>query len=357
MRLIITGGAGFIGSAVCRYFVDELKIHVLVIDKLTYSGNLTSLKEVSQNKLFSFLQVDICDRNRIRCAFKEFQPDAVMHLAAESHVDRSICDPQEFITTNIVGTFVLLEEARLWWSSLSGRKKDQFRFLHVSTDEVYGSLENGSFCEEMPYNPSSPYSASKASADHLVLAWGRTYGFPVLISHCSNNYGPYHFPEKLIPLVITRAIKGESIFIYGDGQNVRDWLYVEDHVQALRLILSNGRIGGKYNIGGESERHNIDIVFHICGLLDSLMPKDYLHSCLVRFVKDRPAHDRRYAIDYSKIKSEIGWFPQESFESGIEKTVHWYLNNSWWWRSLCGDVMMRGHAQWNSLSEDSGNRK
>ncbi|MBL0849304.1 MAG: dTDP-glucose 4,6-dehydratase [Candidatus Liberibacter ctenarytainae] len=334
MRIIVTGGAGFIGSALCRYLVDDLKIDVLVIDKLTYAGNLSSLEQISQNNLFSFLQIDICDRTSVRSALKEFQPDAIMNLAAESHVDSSIYGSDPFIATNIMGTFALLEETRLWWSGLSGAKKDHFRFLQVSTDEVYGSLDHGLFREDMPYNPSSPYSASKAAADCLVLAWGRTYGMPVMLSNCSNNYGPYHFPEKLIPLSIANAIDERDILIYGDGKNVRDWLYVEDHIRALYLIIVRGRIGEKYNIGGNNERQNIDIILYICRLLDILSPKSYPHSDLIRFVDDRPGHDRRYAIDSSKIQRELKWCAQEGMNSGLDKTVHWYLNNHWWWRPL-----------------------
>ncbi|WP_342226706.1 dTDP-glucose 4,6-dehydratase [Candidatus Liberibacter asiaticus] len=358
MRLIVTGGAGFIGSALCRYLVNDLKIQVLVIDKLTYAGNLNSLKEISQSNLFSFLQVDICDRECIRSALKEFQPDAIVNFAAESHVDRSILGADEFITTNIIGTFILLEETRLWWSCLSQDKKDQFRFLQISTDEVYGSLDKGLFSEDMPYNPSSPYSATKASSHYLVLAWGHTYGIPVLLSNCSNNYGPYHFPEKLIPLAITRMIEGSHVFLYGDGQNVRDWLYVEDHVRALYLVLKKGRIGERYNIGGNNERKNIDIVFEIGFLLDALIPKSYSHTELIRFIEDRPGHDRRYAIDSSKIKSEIGWFPQENMESGLNKTVCWYLDNNWWWRPLYKELKPdNDYSKWKNLNEMSCNRK
>ncbi|MEG8099000.1 dTDP-glucose 4,6-dehydratase [Candidatus Liberibacter brunswickensis] len=357
MRIIVTGGAGFIGSALCRYLVNDLKIKVLVIDKLTYAGNLDSLKDISKSNLFSFLQGDICDRKCINTVLKEFQPDAIMNLAAESHVDRSILGAYEFINTNIMGTFFLLEETRLWWSCLSRDRKNNFRFLQISTDEVYGSLETGLFSEDTPYNPSSPYSASKASSDHLVMSWGHTYGMPVLLSNCSNNYGPYHFPEKLIPLAITRMINGSDVFLYGDGQNVRDWLYVEDHVRALYLVLRKGRVGEKYNIGSNNERKNIDIISKISRLLDILIPKSYSHSKLIRFTKDRPGHDLRYAIDSSKIKSEIGWFAKENMESGLNKTVRWYLDNSWWWLPLYKELKIDNHSTWENLNEVPCNRK
>lgn len=356
MRIIVTGGAGFIGSALCRYLINDLKIQVLVIDKLTYAGNLDSLKQISQSDLFSFLQADICDRESIRLALKEFQPDAIMNLAAESHVDRSIMGSDEFVATNIMGTFVLLEETRLWWSCLPGYKKDHFRFLQVSTDEVYGSLDEGLFSEDMPYCPSSPYSATKASSDYLALAWQCTYGIPILLSNCSNNYGPYQFPEKLIPLAITRMIKGSHVFLYGDGKNVRDWLYVEDHVRALYLVLTKGRVGERYNIGGNNERENIDIVFQICNLLDVLHPKPYPHSDLVLFTKDRLGHDRRYAIDFSKIKKELGWSPQENKDSGLDKTVQWYLDNSWWWHPLYKELNISNFSNWKDSNEVSCNR-
>ncbi|AGA64991.1 dTDP-glucose 4,6-dehydratase [Liberibacter crescens BT-1] len=350
MRVIITGGAGFIGSAVCRYFVSEVKAHVLVIDKLTYAGNFSSLRDVSNNSLFSFLQEDICNRDCIQSVFKEFQPDAIIHLAAESHVDRSIIVSQEFISTNILGTFVLLEEARSWWLSLVGEAKQKFRFLHISTDEVYGSFDKGLCQETTVYNPSSPYSASKAAADHLVLAWGRTYGLPVLLSNCSNNYGPYQFPEKLIPLTILNAIKGLDIPVYGDGKNIRNWLYVDDHVQALYKILTLGCVGERYNVGGfKEERNNLDVIVSICRLLDVIIPTSYPHADLIKFVKDRPGHDYRYAVDSSKLQKELGWFAQETFDNGLEKTIHWYVENSWWWLPIYSEKILECKSEKGSF--------
>lgn len=339
-KLLITGGAGFIGSAVIRHLIRDTAVQVVNVDKLTYAGNLESLAEVSASDRYAFEQVDICDGAALERVFREHQPDAVMHLAAESHVDRSIDGPAAFIETNIVGTYTLLEAARGYWQGLSGERRVRFRFHHVSTDEVYGDLadSDGLFTETTPYAPSSPYSASKASADHLVRAWQRTYGLPTLITNCSNNYGPYHFPEKLIPLMILNALDGQPLPVYGDGSQIRDWLYVEDHARALHTVLTDGRIGETYSIGGHNEQRNLDVVRTICALLDELAPTmenphaRHLRSYaeLITFVADRPGHDRRYAIDASKIQRELGWVPQETFESGIRKTVLWYLENRDW---------------------------
>lgn len=340
MKILITGGAGFIGSAVVRHIIDNTKDSVLVVDSLTYAGNLESLLPVSSDPRYQFAQANICDRTELDTLFTDFQPDAVMHLAAESHVDRSIDGPAAFIETNIVGTYVLLEAARHFWLSLPEEKKSAFRFHHISTDEVYGDLHGTTdlFTETTPYAPSSPYSASKASSDHLVRAWQRTYGFPTIVTNCSNNYGPYHFPEKLIPLIILNALSGKALPVYGDGAQVRDWLYVEDHARALYKVVTEGVIGETYNIGGHNERKNIDVVKTICELLDELIsakPNGIAKfSELITFVKDRPGHDMRYAIDASKIEQELGWKPQETFESGIRKTVEWYLNNENWWRRV-----------------------
>ncbi|NKJ02914.1 dTDP-glucose 4,6-dehydratase [Novosphingobium sp. SG707] len=339
MRIIVTGGAGFIGSALVRYLVLEKGDEVLTIDALTYAGNMASLKVVEDNPLHSFLHADICDRAAMDKAITEFRPDRIMHLAAESHVDRSITGAAAFIQTNVIGTFTLLEVARAYWNTLENEPKAAFRFLHVSTDEVYGSLEGGLngntlFREDTPYDPSSPYSASKASSDHLAKAWMRTYGLPVVVSNCSNNYGPYHFPEKLIPLTILNALAGKELPVYGAGENIRDWLYVEDHARALDIIAATGRIGETYNVGGRNERKNIDVVRRICHVLDRLVPGDSPRESLIRFVTDRPGHDARYAIDATKLEDELGWRAQENFDSGIEKTVHWYLDNSWWWQPL-----------------------
>ncbi|MCW2284375.1 dTDP-glucose 4,6-dehydratase [Rhodoblastus acidophilus] len=334
MRILVTGGAGFIGSAVCRHLIGE-GATVLNVDKLTYAGNLDSLRAVASDPNYHFLKADICDRAAMDAAFAEFRPDGVMHLAAESHVDRSITGAGDFVTTNVVGSFTLLEAARAYWSALPAPKRDAFRYLHVSTDEVYGSLgPDGLFEETTPYDPSSPYSASKAASDHLAVAWGRTYGLPVVISNCSNNYGPYHFPEKLIPLVILNALHGKPLPVYGDGSNVRDWLYVEDHARALLTILTRGRLGEKYNVGGRNERRNIDIVRRICQILDRARPGAESREKLITFVTDRPGHDHRYAIDATKLETELGWRAQENFDTGIEKTVAWYLDNEWWWRPL-----------------------
>ncbi len=334
MRILVTGGAGFIGSAVCRHLVGAGH-DVLNVDKLTYAGNLASLTAIHNDPRYRFARADIRDRAAIDALFAEFRPDGVMHLAAESHVDRSISSSGEFVETNITGTFVMLEAARAYWSGLDAANKEAFRFLHVSTDEVYGSLgDEGLFEETTPYDPSSPYSASKAAADHLASAWQRTYGLPVVISNCSNNYGPFHFPEKLIPLVILNALHGKPLPVYGQGANIRDWLYVEDHAKALFLILTRGRIGEKYNVGGRNERRNIDVVRRICAILDELRPQGAPHERLITYVTDRPGHDARYAIDATKLETELGWRAEENFDTGIAKTVRWYLDNEWWWRPL-----------------------
>ncbi|GAK73345.1 dTDP-glucose 4,6-dehydratase [Agrobacterium rubi TR3 = NBRC 13261] len=335
MRVLVTGGAGFIGSALVRYLVKEVGAEVLTVDKLTYAGNLASLSSVDGALNHRFLKADICDAVAMRQAFEEFQPNLVMHLAAESHVDRSITGAADFIQTNVVGTFTLLETARGYWNSLLPSDKQAFRFLHVSTDEVYGSLgEDGLFEETTPYDPSSPYSSSKAASDHLAVAWHRTYGLPVVVSNCSNNYGPYHFPEKLIPLTILNALEGKNIPIYGSGVNIRDWLFVDDHARALYLIATRGRTGEKYNVGGRNERRNVDVVERICSLMNQLRPKNESYEKLIVNVTDRPGHDARYAIDATKLENELGWKAQENFDSGIEKTVRWYLENEWWWKPL-----------------------
>ena len=335
MRVLVTGGAGFIGSAVVRYLVSEINAEVLNIDKLTYAGNLESLNPIAGKSNYHFLRADICDDASLAAAFLDFQPDYVIHLAAESHVDRSINGPADFIQTNIVGTYNLLESVRFYWNSLVGERKDMFRMLHVSTDEVYGSLGNeGYFHESTAYDPSSPYSASKAASDHLATAWHRTYGMPVIISNCSNNYGPFHFPEKLIPLVILNALDEKPIPVYGSGANVRDWLYVEDHARALWLLVQKGKVGNRYNIGGRNERKNIDVVDKICTILDELRPGASSYSSLITHVPDRPGHDARYAIDASRLETELGWRAFETFDTGIRKTIEWYLSNEWWWRPL-----------------------
>lgn len=335
MRILVTGGAGFIGSAVCRYLVGDLGHQVLNVDKLTYAGNRESLRPIANNPHYAFSQQDIVDAPALRVLFDEFRPEGVMHLAAESHVDRSITGARAFVDTNIIGTFAMLEAARDYWQRLPAAEREAFRFLHVSTDEVYGSLgPDGLFEETTPYDPSSPYSASKAAADHLASAWHRTYGLPVVISNCSNNYGPFHFPEKLIPLVILNALHGKPLPVYGTGANIRDWLYVEDHARALHLVLTRGRPGEKYNIGGRNERRNIDVVHRICDILDRLAPATQPHRDLITFVADRPGHDQRYAIDAGKLEAELGWRARETFETGIEKTILWYLDNEWWWRPL-----------------------
>lgn len=338
--VIVTGGAGFIGSALIRHIISYSDYKVINIDKLTYSGNLESLKSIEGNQNYTFAQIDICDEKSLHAILHKNKPDAVIHLAAESHVDRSIDGPAEFIQTNIVGTFNLLENAKDYWQSLKGTKKNNFRFLHVSTDEVYGDLAqtDGFFTEDTPYDPSSPYSASKASSDHLVRAWNRTYNFPTLITNCSNNYGPFQFPEKLIPHMILSAIAGKNLPVYGDGRQIRDWLYVNDHVRALMNVLENGTIGETYNIGGNNEIQNIEVVNTICDILDELIP-DRLNNLssfkeLITYVKDRPGHDVRYAIDASKIKNDLNWEPNEDFISGIRKTINWYLTNRSWSKNI-----------------------
>jgi dTDP-glucose 4,6-dehydratase len=363
MRILVTGGAGFIGSAVIRHIIQNTSDEVVNLDKLTYAGNLESLAEVSDSERYVFEQVDICNRAEVNRVLAQYQPDAIMHLAAESHVDRSIDGPAEFIETNIVGTYTLLEAARQYWQDMEAERKNKFRFHHISTDEVYGDLPHPNdvdesksdvgtgelvgdnselstqhtamplFTEQTAYAPSSPYSASKASSDHLVRAWMRTYGLPTLITNCSNNYGPYHFPEKLIPLMILNALEGKPLPVYGKGDQIRDWLYVEDHARALYKVITEGRVGQTYNIGGHNEKQNIEVVKTICTILDELAPGTDLsteYSALITFVQDRPGHDMRYAIDASKIERELGWKPEETFESGIRKTVQWYLDNLDW---------------------------
>jgi len=334
VKILVTGGAGFIGSAVVRHIISCRDDSVVNVDKLTYAGNLESLQSVDQDPRYAFEHVDICDRVDLDRVFLEHQPDAVMHLAAESHVDRSISGPSEFIQTNIIGTYTLLEAARVYWMTLDESRKAAFRFHHISTDEVYGDLEGPEdlFTETTPYQPSSPYSASKASSDHLVRAWARTYGLPTIVTNCSNNYGPFHFPEKLIPLVILNALEGKPLPIYGKGDQIRDWLYVEDHARALYKVVTEGEVGETYNIGGHNEKQNIEVVRTVCSLLDELRPDSKFrpHVDLLTYVQDRPGHDLRYAIDASKIQRELGWVPEETFESGIRKTVQWYLDNPEW---------------------------
>ena len=349
MRIIVTGGAGFIGSALIRHLVTDTPHEVLNVDKLTYAGNLSSLKVIESSPRYGFEQVDICSAADVARVISDFAPNAIMHLAAESHVDRSIDGPAAFVETNVVGTFNLLTAAQAYWESLPKTEEERaltsdlrplafdFRFLHISTDEVYGSLgEAGFFTETTPYDPRSPYSASKAASDHFVQAWWHTYGLPVLMTNCSNNYGPYHFPEKLIPLVILNALDEKPLPIYGKGDNVRDWLYVDDHAKALRLVVERGTPGEKYNVGGNNERTNLEVVETICGILDDLRPRasGAAYRELITFVKDRPGHDRRYAIDATKLQTELGWQPQHTFDTGIRETVQWYLDNAWWWKPI-----------------------
>lgn len=333
MKIIVTGGAGFIGSAVIRHLIKNTDHTVVCLDKLTYAGNLASLKEVEDSDRYFFEKADICDRKAVEAIFEKYQPDGIMHLAAESHVDRSIDGPMAFIQTNIIGTYTLLDVSRFY-----AKNHPNFRFHHISTDEVYGDLEldGGMFTEETPYDPSSPYSASKASSDHLVRAWHRTYGLNTMVTNCSNNYGPYHFPEKLIPLVILNALDGKSLPIYGKGEQIRDWLFVEDHARALCTVFLTGKPGETYNIGGHNEKQNIEVVKKICEILDELSPRKdgKKYSEQITYVTDRPGHDLRYAIDASKIERELGWKPQETFETGLKKTVQWYLDNKWWWEPL-----------------------
>ena len=340
MKVLVTGGAGFIGSAVVRHLIGDTNHEVVNVDKLTYAANLQSLGSAASSDRYTFEAVDICDAEEVDRIFREHQPGAVMHLAAESHVDRSIDSPGEFIQTNLVGTYTLLEASRRYWLGLDEERIAQFRFHHISTDEVFGDLEGPEdlFREDTPYAPSSPYSASKAGSDHLVRAWARTYGLPVLVSNCSNNYGPYHFPEKLIPLMILNALKGKPLPVYGEGNQIRDWLYVEDHARALVTVLTEGEVGETYNIGGHNEKRNIDVVRGLCQLLEALAPNKpegvARYEDLITFVADRPGHDLRYAIDASKIERELGWRPQETFESGLRKTVEWYLANEDWWQAV-----------------------
>jgi len=343
MMILVTGGAGFIGSSVCRKLIEETDSHVVNLDILTYAGNVDSVAKIADSRRYSHEQVDVCDSEELARVFKQYRPAYVMHLAAESHVDRSIVGPADFINTNITGTFILLEAARYYFESLGNSEKKQFRFLHVSTDEVYGDLEGTTdlFTEQTPYCPSSPYSASKAASDHLVRAWGRTYGLPVVITNCSNNYGPYHFPEKLIPHMILNALNGKPLPVYGDGSQIRDWLYVEDHAKALIKVVNEGQIGETYNIGGHNEKNNLEVVEAICDLLEELAPNKpsgvINYRDLISFVGDRPGHDARYAIDASKIERELGWVPKETFETGLRKTVQWYFDNTdWWERVLSG---------------------
>jgi dTDP-glucose 4,6-dehydratase len=355
--LLVTGGAGFIGSATIRLCIAETDWSVINVDKLTYAASLASLEMVMDDPRYRFERIDICDRPEVARVFRQYQPDAVLHLAAESHVDRSIDVPAPFIETNILGTYTLIEVALAYWRELEEPRRRTFRFHHVSTDEVFGSLGvTGGFVEESPYRPNSPYSASKAAADHLARAWHNTYGLPVVMSNCSNNYGPYQFPEKLIPLVIIKALAGERLPLYGTGDNVRDWLHVEDHARALLAILQSGRLGESYNVGGEAERTNLDVVRDICATLDELAPGQMPHAELIRFVPDRPGHDKRYAMDITRVTSEIGWRPQKTFETGLRKTVRWYLDNETWWRPILeqryrGDRLGLGRKSGDALDQ------
>jgi dTDP-glucose 4,6-dehydratase len=361
VKILVTGGAGFIGSAVVRHIIKNTQDSVVNVDALTYAGNLESLKGIESNERYSFEHANICNADQMISILDRHQPDAIMHLAAESHVDRSITGPAAFIETNIVGTYTLLEAARQYWLTLGDIKKNDFRFHHISTDEVYGDLPHPDevkesqplplFTENTSYAPSSPYSASKASSDHLVRAWTRTYGLPSLVTNCSNNYGPYHFPEKLIPLVILNALEGKPLPVYGKGDQIRDWLYVEDHARALYTVVTSGKIGETYNIGGHNEKKNLDVVFTICDLLDEIVPKDVSYREQITYVKDRPGHDRRYAIDASKIGNDLGWKPQETFESGIRKTVMWYLDNTEW----VNNVKSGAYKSW--IEENYGERQ
>jgi len=355
-RYLVTGGAGFIGSAVVRQLIQAKDAIVCVFDKLTYAGNIESLATVSDSARYSFCRGDIADQAAVRSVLSEFRPDVILNLAAESHVDRSIDGPDVFVQTNVVGTFVLLEETLRYWRALSPEAQSAFRFLHVSTDEVFGSLgAEGRFVEETPYSPRSPYSASKAASDHFVRAWTETYGLPTIVTNCSNNYGPYHFPEKLIPLTILNAMEGRKLPVYGKGENVRDWLFVEDHADALILVAERGTVGESYNVGGDSERTNIEVVRRVCELVDSMLPNDSIgkRSDLIEFVADRPGHDLRYAIDAGKIRRELGWRPKVSFEVGLEKTVHWYIDNPVWWQRVRSGLY-KGDRLGLGLREEDG---
>lgn len=351
-KILVTGGAGFIGSNLVRLLLEEKKAQVVNLDKLTYAGNPASLSDIEDHPRYGFERVDLCDAIAVQNVFEKHQPTAVMHLAAESHVDRSIDGPGDFIQTNIVGTFTLLQATLDYWRGLEAEAKESFRFLHVSTDEVYGSLDSDApgFNEQSPYDPHSPYSASKASSDHLARSWADTYGLPVLVTNCSNNYGPYQFPEKLIPVVILKCLRNEEIPVYGKGENIRDWLYVGDHAEALYAVLTKGRVGETYNIGGNNERQNIELVQTICAILDELRPGEKPYADNIRFVTDRPGHDMRYAIDPTKISSELGWEPKETFVSGFRKTVEWYLDNAKWWQDI-----LDGNYQLERLGQDSSN--